>query len=157
MKYASQYIKTLLVISGLSLTLLASQIWANEDSESKPLNSKMQHRIERLIEKLELSENQVEEFKAAMQVKAEIRASKRDQKHKIRELLDGGYVNEAAETAATFEKQNIYAISEHKQRIAAILTDEQLTQLDSMHKDKRDKGKHCRKHKRSSQAQTATE
>ena len=153
----SRYAKALLIISGLIISLVSAQISANDEIETKSAHPKMQHRLDRMIEKLELSDNQIDQFKAVMLEKAEIKANKRDQKQKIRQLIDNGFVDEAAETAATYEKQNIYAISEQKQRLAAILTEEQLATFESMKMNKRGKGKRCNKRKHKPLDQTDVE
>ena len=147
-------LKTLLIASTLSLVLLGSHAYANENSAQDRAHGKKHHRIERLIEKLELTDNQAVQFKEIMAEKAQLKSKKREQKKANRELIKDGFVDQAAENAANNARQHIYASAEIRQRLSTILTQEQLVMMESMKSKKRH---HKKRHKSSRQEQSTTE
>ena len=77
-----------------------------------------------------------------MNAKAQLKEKKRAHKKEINELIDTGYTDQAAESAAAFAREHIYAIAAQKQRLKALLTPEQLDTLRSLKKKKRHHKKH---------------
>jgi len=142
MQNAKTTLKTIITTSALSLALLCGSSYAKGDHAHKPHKEKSH---ERMIETLDLNENQVDEFKEIMQAKAAIKKEKRQQRKEIRKLLDNGQTNQAAETAATYARQNVLALAEQKQRLETVLTQEQLSTLKEM---KKKHPKRNKKHKR---------
>lgn len=122
-------LKRSLIGATIALTIVSSAL-AN-DRGHKPGHHKHDPdaKIAHLTQALDLSENQAAQIKQIMLTNAESRTGRREQRKIINDLIDANLVNEAAESAATFARQNVYNKADFKQQLNSVLTTEQAEEL----------------------------
>lgn len=82
--------------------------------------------IERMIEKLDLTDAQVIQVEELMGD----RPNKRESRAQIKELMDQGNVDQAAEQAANAARERVYQKAKFKSGLEQILTTEQLAKME---------------------------
>ena len=92
--------------------------------------NKHHHPIERMIEKLDLSDEQMVQVDALMDARTAKRQSKAEAKAQIRALIDQGLTDQAAEQAANQAREKVYEGVEFKAALEQILTAEQLAKME---------------------------
>jgi len=95
----------------------------------------------RALRRLDLSEEQTEQIKAMFVTVQETIAANQDRVLEMRELSEAGNVNQAAEIAAELAREKVVRNAETKQNIEALLTADQLAELDSMKDEDKHRGK----------------
>lgn len=86
--------------------------------------------IERMIEKLELTDEQAIQMEALMVSRTSQRDSKFQSRSQIKELIDQGYLDQAAEQAADAARERVYEMAKFKSSLEQILTPEQLAKME---------------------------
>jgi Spy/CpxP family protein refolding chaperone len=96
-------------------------------------------RIDRMIEKLELTDEQVIQMEALMDSRIDHRDSAFQSRSQIQELIDQGYLDQAADQAADAARERVYEMVKFKSSLEQILTYEQLAKMekDKLRKQKR--------------------
>jgi Spy/CpxP family protein refolding chaperone len=82
--------------------------------------------IERMIEKLELTDQQAIQMDALMDSRINQRDSKFQSRSQIQELIDQGYLDQAADAA----RERVYEMAKFKSSLEQILTSEQLAKIE---------------------------
>ena len=148
MSNSKNSIKNVVIASAVAFSLLAGSAVIAKGPNGKKGGG--HNRIERMIETLDLTDDQITQVEALMSSRKEARGSKKENRAQIKELIDQGLVDQAAELAATHARENIYDMVEFKNSLNAILTPEQITKMEE-NKQKRKERKEARKQKRKSQ------
>ncbi len=86
--------------------------------------------IERMIEKLELTDEQTIQMDALMDSRISQRDSKFQSRSQIQELIDQGYLDQAADQAAAAARERVYEMAKFKSSLEQILTSEQLAKIE---------------------------
>jgi len=86
--------------------------------------------IDRMIEKLELTDEQAMQMEALMDSRINQRDSKFQSRSQIHELIDQGYLDQAADQAADAARERVYEMAKFKSSLEQILTPEQLAKME---------------------------
>jgi len=87
-------------------------------------------RIDRMIERLDLTEEQAIQVEELMASRVSQRESKQQTRSQIQELIDQGEVEQAAEQAANAARAKTFEKAEFKASLEQILTPEQLAKME---------------------------
>jgi Spy/CpxP family protein refolding chaperone len=86
--------------------------------------------IDRMIEKLELTDEQAIQVEELIDSRVSLRASKFQSRSQIQELIDQGNVDQAADQAADTARERVYEMAKFKSSLEQILTPEQLAKME---------------------------
>ena len=92
--------------------------------------------VDKLAQRLKLDEAQTVKFKEIMTAQKIERAAMQAEKKQVAELFKSGDIDGAAEQAANAARAGVYKRAELKEKLSAVLTAEQLQQLQDMKKRK---------------------
>lgn len=150
-----------LTLSALLTTTLATCIMvlpahAQTDNTERQ-QKRMQHKIERISNKLDLNENQQTQWAELAKAQHAQKMESRKKMHELHKQLreaqkqspaDSNEIKTIADKIADQTRQNVLLRVEHQQALKQILNEEQLAELEKMH-DKRKKrhDKRDEKHK----------
>ena len=87
-------------------------------------------RIDRMIEKLELTDEQAIQVETLMDSRINQRDSKVQSRSEIQTLIDQGYLDQAADQAADAARARVYEMAKFKSSLEQILTAEQLAKME---------------------------
>ena len=86
--------------------------------------------IERMIENLDLTDEQIEQVDALMESRSGKQAARAKNRAEIQELISQGAVDQAAEQAANAARARVYDRVEFQNSLSQILTPEQLAKME---------------------------
>lgn len=151
--------KAPILISILSIALFTSAVAAHDNFSKKRGDGGNMNNGIRAMKQLDLTDIQKEQLKELYSQRKEGVSTGRSQRNEIRNLINLGDVNNAAEIAATQARERVANIAETKQAVAAILTAEQLTELNTLQAErqlKREERAQRRADRRVAKADTST-
>ena len=89
------------------------------------------------LKELDLTEDQQAQVEALISSVKDTAQTNRERQREVRELSNAGDINQAAELAASIAREKVIARATMKENIRALLTPEQIEQLDAMKEEKR--------------------
>ncbi|MBX2847569.1 MAG: hypothetical protein KTR16_04565 [Acidiferrobacterales bacterium] len=158
----TNYIKTNylpILISILSVAVFTGAVGAHQAlSDNRSKRAEIYSSI-KALRQLDLSEDQKNQIKAQFQQRKENSLDTLNQRKEVLSLIEAGDVDSAAEIAATRARTRVANIAEKKIALEAILSPEQLDQLNALIAErqiKRQEWAEKRAAKRAARAKTAT-
>ena len=134
------------LVGALSLTLLTG-VAAAKGPFGGQFGGDSGSRIDRMVERLELSDEQAVEFEKLMESRADQRSLKFQGMSEIQEMIDQGNVDLAAEQAANSARAGVYEMAENKRLLSEILTPEQLAKMEEIKERMKNRSKRSKQNK----------
>jgi len=133
------------VASAAALLLMAGAATA-EDYGGKR-HGGMRFNLERMADKLDLSDSQVTQIQQLIETNRPEKGSRKAHKAQMKELIEQGNVDQAAELAAEAARQRVYSRTNFKNGLSQILTAEQLAKMEEF-KERRKERRERRKERK---------
>lgn len=109
--------------------------------------------MERIIEKLDLTDEQATEVEKLMAERSAKRDDKRKGMSEIQAMVDQGNIeqaaDQAAEQAANSARERVYKMAENQRRLSEILTPEQLAKMEEIKQRMKNRSKRSKKNRES--------
>lgn len=121
-----------MILSIFSIVLFTSAVAAHDTFSNKRGNGGQFNNGIRAMKQLDLNDEQRAQLKELLGQRKETATLARSQRNEVRDLIDAGDVNTAAEIAATLARERVTTMAEKQMAIEAILTPEQLEELNSL-------------------------
>ena len=131
--------------SAVALMLIAGAATAKDHGGKR--HGGMGFNLERMADKLELSESQVTQIQQLIDTTRPEKGSMKARKAQMKELIEQGNVDQAAELAAEAARQRVYNRTNFKNGLSQILTAEQLAQMEEF-KERRKERRERRKERK---------
>lgn len=140
MKQTNSFLKKALVIATVALAIPGIALAGHHGDRDG-------QRFERMANKLDLSDSQREQMQAFREQNQAKHQAMREQRKQVRDLLEAGKTDEAAELAAGVAKDKVYMMANMRQKMQQVLTPEQFKKFEEL-QDKRKDRKSKRRHKK---------